>query len=54
MLINKVCNGSASPHLVCEWLRHSIRKPDAASHNLSNGVMCFETSGFHHGLDKYL
>ena len=35
---NKVCNGSASPHLICGWLRHLIRKPDAASHNLNNGV----------------
>ena len=37
---NKVCNGSAPPHLVCGWLRHLIRKPDAVRHNLSNGVMC--------------
>jgi hypothetical protein len=41
---NKVCNGSASPHLVCGWLRHLIRKPDAASHNLNNGVMCTRRS----------
>jgi len=37
---NKVFNGCASPHLVCGWLRHLIRKAYVASHNLNNGVIC--------------
>lgn len=41
---NKLCNGMASPHLVCGWLRHLIRKPNAANPRLNKGVMFL--SGF--------